>query len=237
MYNILFIGENLSLIYKIVNYVSAEISNCRLYAINNTQEGSLKTISSCVPDIIIIDYNSKNISSDIILDYIEIHKLNKYYNSVINISISPIVNSKIIKRQFKSRYICISDNFYNLKKELQDIMNYTNITKIEKINNEMKKIKYNFSYVGTKYLSDCIYLCSMIRSLNNINLNKQIYPIIANKYHKSINSIKTNIIRATTNMYYDCDEETLSKFLGYKFIYKPSLKEIIIRIINNIDKV
>ena len=66
------------------------------------------------------------------------------------------------------------------------------------------------------------------------NLKKQIYPKVSKKYNKTINSIKTNILRSTDMMYYACDEDALSDFLGYDIVEKPRIKDIINKVIENI---
>lgn len=99
---------------------------------------------------------------------------------------------------------------------------------------ELKKLNYNFSYNGTKYLAESIYQSYHMQDIYNINLNKDVYTIVAKKYNKSVNNIKCNITHATKWMYYDCDEKTLEEY--YRFFYrkKPTVKEVIVAILNNL---
>lgn len=97
-------------------------------------------------------------------------------------------------------------------------------------------MNYNFTYIGTRYLAQCIYESYHRVNKYDINLNRDIYPIIVQKYNKSINSIKTNINQATNIMYFDTEEKLLFKYFGYNITCKPKPKDIIFKIMENIDQ-
>ncbi len=112
----------------------------------------------------------------------------------------------------------------NLKKE---IVKY-------KITEELKKLAFNFSYKGTTYLIETIYI--LYTSIINwdCNLEKEVYPLVAEKYNQSVNNIKCNITNCTDKMCYDCDEKFLVSYLGdYKFS-KPGPKRIIFAILKRL---
>ena len=46
--------------------------------------------------------------------------------------------------------------------------------------------------------------------------------------------IKTNIKNATDIMYYECEEETLRKYLGHCYFSKPKPKEVILNVLKRI---
>lgn len=103
-----------------------------------------------------------------------------------------------------------------------------------KIVKELKKLKYNFSYKGTKYLVDTICIIYNLKEYYDYNLEKNIYPLIAKINKTSVNNIKCNITNATDKMCYDCDEKFLMNYLGdYKFT-KPGPKKIIIAVLRRI---
>ena len=103
-----------------------------------------------------------------------------------------IVNKKY---DMKNLYEIIKSYIYNF--------NYTN--NVKKIKEEkmfdLQEMGYNFKYRGTLYILDAI---EYIYKSNNMdlleNLEKNVYNIIANKYNKSINNIKTNIIKSTNSI-------------------------------------
>ena len=69
-----------------------------------------------------------------------------------------------------------------------------------KISQELKKLNYNFSYIGTQYLLEISVLLYNNGYTSKIKLKKDVYPILAKKYKKSINNIKTNIIKSTERL-------------------------------------
>lgn len=104
----------------------------------------------------------------------------------------------------------------------------------QKIEEELKKLHYNFSYKGTEYLIEVIYILYSLNFGCDCNLEKEIYPIVAQKYNQSVNSIKCNITNSTDKMCYDCCEKVLVSYLGdYKFS-KPGPKRIIFAILKKV---
>lgn len=104
-----------------------------------------------------------------------------------------------------------------------------------KIYKELKFLHYNMSYNGTRYLADTIYelFCRDIDLTDN--LKKNIYPLVAKKYKKSVNTICGNIKQATKAMYLDCDEKIIMQYFNYSSSYFPKLKEIIFTILIKIS--
>ncbi len=104
----------------------------------------------------------------------------------------------------------------------------------DKIKQELTKLNYNFSYKGTTYLIETIYILYLLDIDCDCILEKDIYPIVAQKFECSTNNIKCNITNSTDKMCYDCDEKKLLKYLGdYKFS-KPGPKRIVFAILNKI---
>jgi len=65
-------------------------------------------------------------------------------------------------------------------------------------------------------------------------VNKKIYPIIAKKYNKTINSIRIDIFQSISKMYDEIEKKKLSNYFGYKVINKPKTKEVITTILEKI---
>ena len=92
---------------------------------------------------------------------IEYKKIEKYRSSIIVVSgdysmIRQVYNSDYIYRCFLKPF-----NFNEIEESIEKIIcenNYEMETDVKsKINKELKKLKFNFTYKGTKYLSECIY--------------------------------------------------------------------------------
>lgn len=161
-------------------------------------------------NLLIFDENSE--PKNEILNYIS--------NKLENITISSISTNE--KESIES--------FLKSKRDKRTVKN--------KIDYELNKICFNFKYVGTKYLSDCIHICSTlvtnIDEINSINLTNEVFPIIARKYKKTVNSVKTNINRSSTNMYFDCNQKDLNQYFNRHVYLKPQLKDLIFTVLSNI---
>lgn len=105
---------------------------------------------------------------------------------------------------------------------------------INKICDELRRLKYNFSYIGTKYFVEAIYILYVLQKKHNCNFEKEIYPLIEKKYENSANNIKCSIAYATDKMFYDCDEEFLKEYIGEFYYSKPGPKTIAFAIIKRI---
>lgn len=99
---------------------------------------------------------------------------------------------------------------------------------------ELRKIEFKFSYIGTNYLLDAIYILYNLKMYYNFNLEKDVYPIIANKYGTSSHNIKNNIVNSIDKMFYDCDENELEYYIDDYDFSKPKPKMIIRAVLKRI---
>ena len=104
----------------------------------------------------------------------------------------------------------------------------------ERINKQLDILSFNFSYNGTKFLSEVIYEIYTHKNKFYDNLSKDVYPIIAERHGKTVNTIKCDITQATKVMFYDCREEVIMKYFNYKYPVKPRVKELIFTVVNKI---
>lgn len=102
------------------------------------------------------------------------------------------------------------------------------------INKELEFLRFNPFHKGTVYLCETIYQIYLSQN-HTVKLEVDIYPIIAQKYNTTINSIKIAIFRASLNSYYECEEEKLSTYIGKKIVNKPTVLEIIKAILEHIE--
>lgn len=150
----------------------------------------------------------------------------KYTFLKINVTFYPFKSLYYYKGFERKKYMVIN------KFESQ----YYNLDTKERIKNELKKLKYNFSYKGTQYLIETIYILSNIKDNSSYCLEKDIYPVVAKMYDKSVNNIKCNITNATDRMYYDCDEKELMIYLNQYQYSKPGTRKIISAVLSCIKK-
>lgn len=237
MLNVLIVEDNVQESKQIINYISQNNKELKLYCMAYNYKEAIKTIKDGNIDIILLDLGLPDISGNEIIEYIIENKLEKYYNSILIISGRIDLISSIPKNHYVFSYITKPYSLDNIQKKLESIIKYKNQKNIiKKINTELNKLHYNFSYNGTRYLAETILEIYNRKNENIGNLNKNIYPIIALKHKKTVNTICGNIKQATNLMYFDCDEETLKKYFNYSHCTKPKVKEVIFAILNNISK-
>lgn len=237
MFRLLIVGENLFDTDSIVNDIIKKKSNMNLFnIIFSNYTDAMQLIKNNIPDIILIILeNYYNINNIDIIKYMEINKLSKYKKS----TIVYIKNGDIPANEFENQYILAYINSITefneliLNKSKKDEQEKQHILK--KIKLEMEKLNFNFSYVGTKYLLECIFEIYSNKNYEQFNLNRDFYPIISQKYNKSINNIKCNITQAYIKMVCDSSIENLENYLKmYIGTQIPKKKDVISAILRNI---
>ncbi len=210
MYNILMIENINNKSIFILNLLSSEIPEVKIFKITSNIDEISKVLKNHLVDFVIVDENIDNFKN--ILACIRLYSYENYL-IIINNEISSCINK--------------------IKNFIFPSLN-TNDTLKQLINIELKNLNYNFSYLGTRYLSDAIYEAYYRCKDFDINLNTDIYPILSKKYNKSINNIKSNIYYSTNMMYYDTEANKLGKSIGLNIDFKPKLRDIMILILQKI---
>ena len=104
----------------------------------------------------------------------------------------------------------------------------------KKILSEMLFLNYNISLKGTKYLIDTIKCVYDNRDYLD-NLEKFVYPKVAQKYNEKLYNIKCRIGKATMIMYYNCEIEKLKSYFNFDVDIKPKIKTVIETIVRKIS--
>ena len=185
MYNILMIENINNKSIMILNTLSSEIPEVKIFKITSDFYEISNILKNNLVDFVLLDKNIDDFKY--LIDCI---KLYSYENRLIVIS--------------NDVSLCISKikNFI-----FPSLKNNDTLKQI--INTELKNLNFNFSYLGTRYLSDAIYEAYYRCKDFDINLNTDIYPILSKKYNKSINNIKSNIYYSANMMYYDTEANQL----------------------------
>lgn len=235
MLKLLIIEDNAEILKNLTNIIASNFSEIRLYSISFDGKSVLNLIENNIIDIIILDLKLTGISGVDIIKYIESHKLDKYKNSIIVFSGETQLLNKIIHSSYLYSYILKGNGFNTLLKDIKSLIQLKNLETLNiRIDTELKHLNYNFSYDGTKYLRETIIEIYKIKDHFDGNLNKNIYPIIARRYHKKTNTIYCDIKHATNLMTYDCNEQTLNSYLKKTYYSKPKINDIIYTILNKL---
>ncbi len=110
-------------------------------------------------------------------------------------------------------------------------MNHSNEIR-EKIKKELINLGYDISLCGTLYLSECLYIIINREIEGILNLKKEIYPIVAEKYQKDVNDIRSNINYATIVMYNR--NNNLKQYSNFYENIKPTIKQVIYIVLDKI---
>ena len=232
MQNLLIIEDNLVQSHFLANSICKEIPNVRLYNIATTGMEAI--------NIIKLDLKLPDMTGIDIINFIYKNDIIKYNSSIIIFTGEMDLLAKVVRNKYIYNYCSKTNGIDFILTQVKNLINEKQtINYIDSIRNkikiELENLKFDFSYIGTKYLSECIYECYLKSNAYNFNLNKHIYPIISKKYNKTINSIKASIFQSTSIMYYEIDKDILSDYFGYNIINKPKPKDIISTILQRIQ--
>ncbi len=235
MHKLLVIEDNIMQSKEIINYLSENNENIKLYNMSYTYKEAINIVKNQKADIILLDLKLPDGSGAEIVEYIQQNNITKYLQSIIVISSERKIFSTINNSPYIYSYISKPYSLEIIQRNINDILKTkTDKLILDKINNELSHLHYNFSYNGTRYLAEVIFEIYNLQNFYKDNLKKDIYPIIAKKHNKSVNTIHGDIKQSTKCMYLDCEESIINKYFNYDFFVKPKLKEIIFTIINKI---
>lgn len=229
MINTLIVEDDLEYVKNILNTVINRIKEIHITNIATTIKEAKDIINNNNIELIFLDLKLPDSTGIELIN--EINRLNLVKKPNIIIISGELTLIKEIKGNYNFCAInkLESDEhiFKHIKQEILEI----EYPKIEKqVNKEifiqLSNIGYNFKYKGTHYIFDTI---SYIYKSNNLdlldNLEQNAYKYIAYKYKKSINNIKTNIIKATN---------FIEKNKGEKSVLTPKvvISNVLIKLIN-----
>lgn len=239
MVNVLVIEDNFYYSKNLINMISDINPKMRVYKISTDGREAIEILKNQknTIDIILLDLKLPYYSGIGILNYIEENNLTRYKNSIIVISSEIELLVQIRNNPYLYSYVNKISGYENTLKEINKLIEIKEQEKssIEyRVCEELKKLHYNFSYVGTRYLVEALLLMYNKNNWENIKLEKEIYPILSKKYKKTLNNIKTNIINATDLMCYDCEYKVLNEYFKISDNEKPTPKTVISTIMNKI---
>ncbi len=241
MKNLLIIEDDLIQSYLLINSICRNISDIRLYNIVSTGKEAIKIITENKVDIIILKLNLVDMEGIEIINFIKNNKMTKYIGSIFVITNDIKLLSQVIDNEYVFGYGSLISSGEFIIKQIKEMMskkekliNYKSLE--NRIKTELEKLGFQFSYIGTRYMYECIYMCYYKQDIYKINLSKDIYPSISAKYFRTINSIKTSIFQVIDLAYRSIDKSILSEYLGYNVITRPSTKEILNSILEKIKE-
>lgn len=238
MLNVLIADDNIDYAINLMNYINEDNSIVRVCNIAKDGKKTIDILNNENNiDIILLDYQMPIYNGLEVLEKIE--NKDKYIDSCI--IISGEIESVIKMRQcdlvhsilFKTLSMeDIKNRIMQLVEYKEDIKKAEDID--EKILNELLFLNYNNSLKGTKYLIDTIKYVYYDRDSID-NLEKFVYPKVAQKYNEKLCNIKCRIGKATMLMYYNCEIEKLKNYFNLDIDIKPKIKTVIDTIVRKIS--
>lgn len=228
MVNLLIVENDKNICKDIINNVFF-IQNIRISQVAYTVEEAIYIIkkydinmiivNESLPDMIIPKFITviNEVNSDALKVIIILRKMQK--NKVYNISSKIIVSMKSNPIDFNVLRLKLLQYSSIIDK---NILNY-------KICKELEKMNFKFRQYGTQYLIDTIY--EVINNGNiDINISKEIYPLVARKYNKSANTIHSGI----KNTFFSINRKLLKEYMNYYNENEIRLKDLIFTVAENV---
>lgn len=237
MVNVLIATNDINIIKRLTNEIIVDNYDIRIARISIDENETINILNNANIDVVFLDLKMIKNRVNAMLEKLSDYKKEKYKNSIIIMSdiFRPI--EQIYKNDMIVDYILEkSSEDEIIYKVNRAIANKDVESKRRAIIKELEYIRYNLEYKGTNYLIDTIlqvYKNSKLMLINN--LQNDIYPIIANMYNKSVNTIRCNIRHATECMYCECDIKKLNEYFGIIDDERPTTKDVIYTVLSKIS--
>lgn len=228
MIKALIVDDNLLYVKNVFNTIINRIDNVHINYIATNVKEVLQIINNNQIDLIFLDLKLPDGSGLDIITEVKCSNYAKKPNIIILSEYKELITNNL------------GDNIINVIGKLEEneliynkilkSVNAINFSTFESsikelVISRLTKIGYNWKYKGTLYILETIMY---IYQHNNIdlldNIEKNVYTYISYKHNKSINNIKTNIIKST-NSIRNNDYTTIN--LTPKFVISNILTEII----------
>lgn len=185
--------------------------------INNVEEINIKSYIATTEEVVLKTVSENEINA-ILVNPKSIDTTNIKEIDVITIEES--INEKQIM-----------DNLISINERLINGADIKNINK--KVIFELSNLGYNFKLKGTQYIVETIMYIYKSQSVELLeNLEENVYKVIAIKNNKSLNNIKTNIIKSTKFVDTYQNKNILYKYFSLDIKITPKL--VISTILNKI---
>lgn len=234
MVNVLICDDNKAFCLALVNYVLKFNKNLRIADIVTNGKDAINSINELRPEIILLDIKMPYCSGLEVLSYIK--NIDEYEPRIIFISgdiggIAELNNSK-------EKYLLIEKgtSFDNILRVISNIEREIESSRINKyVDDFLKKINFNITSIGFKYLKKAILLAYEEPCLLD-NMENNLYEKIASVYNVSNKKIKWNIQKLINSMWRYSVEEQICDIFEIKDKRKPTAKLIIEKVCSNIKE-
>lgn len=240
MVNILIADDNIYYAKILMDLINNSIKDIKIINIAIDGKETLDKLSNDDNiDICILDLKMPIINGIEVMHKLSNEKQIKYKNSIIVISGESEMISQIRDNDMVFDFISKMNSMSDIVEKLDKLVKYKeekkHIRQLKgEIMHELQELGYNFSHKGTLYLIDAIYLICTNKIKDDLNLKKNVYPTLAQKYNRPIHCIKSDIIKATDYMDNICELKKKKEYFSFNDNTKPTVKLVIYTILNKI---
>ena len=192
MVNVFIIDDNIYEANEIMTQINRISEDIRVIKLSTDINDAIRTLNNDEKiDIILLNLKMQLRNIALNLDKIMPKKRRKYKKSlIIKLKYNDYAEKKYIINEMIYTILSQQTEIYELCNAIDKIIlekNYFEKKNKLKLNiqSELHYLRYNFSHKGTQYLEDIIYIVYTEYSNVIVNMNKDIYPIIAKKYNKN----------------------------------------------------
>lgn len=239
MLNLLVADDNFDYAKNLVNFILSRDNKIRLVNISTDGNEAINNIRKNSIDILILDLKMPVLSG---MDVLHQLKNEVLYKKPLIIVISGENNmiTKIRDDTIVTCYINKSQGLEYIYDRIETIIKENNLIRNKKrirqdILEELLCLGYNIKHRGTRYLLEAIEIACQFKEEQLVNnIEKDLYSKIANRHSKSIQNVKSNIMKATDCMYVECDKNRINEYFNFLNNYKPTPKLVISTIVSKI---
>lgn len=234
MVNVLIANDNIYFSKQIMDNINSKDVKVSNLAINGEEAFNILNTSDNI-DIILLKLKLPRYSGIKVIDMLSDIKKKKYRKSCVVLLDNNELSKKLINNDMIYQIIKNENNITEMVEAINLLIKIKQTENVRAIVfNEIKKLHYNISHIGTNYLIDTILLILKNNNVETFNLKKDVYPKLAQKYNTKITVIKENIYKATDYMDINCDIKTKKEYFNFQEDTKPTVKMVIYSIINHI---
>lgn len=239
MFNLLIAEDNVHYAKNLINYLINMNKEIRLVNFSTDGKETIENIYCNSIDLIILDLKMPKMSGLDVLQ--EIKKLDlEPMPDIIVISGESELIKEVRNYEEVSAFINKSVGLEEINKIIVQLIRQKKLNTRNKeicnvIKQELISLGFNIKHKGTTYIAESIELAYEINNKQYCeNLEKYLYSRVAKIHSKSIQNIKTNIVKATNCMYLDGNREFIMKYFRFSYDYKPTPKMIINTILSKL---
>lgn len=235
MLDILMYSEDAVLSQQISTYLLERNKHFRILHVMSEETDLIKMLKTSHFDFLLLI--TEKMENTRIFDFLEEFNIENHLESVIVISNNAELRKSLKKNRFLAKALNKNSNTQYLAKQVSTVIEekYSYDVNLKaRIAHELYSIGFKPYHKGTGFMIESIYIVYQKEAHLCDNFEKNIYPIVAEKFYTTTSNVKSDIIKSINSMYAECELEKLKKYFHFSTDFRPTTKMIIYTVISNI---